>query len=280
MLASAVGESILIERQVQAGAPITLCLLIFTTTREVASGAALIAQRPPGGRQAIEPLPDRGPRPSVVGSTGSVNLLTTETRQQGHSSVGVLGTFEKVLTAECRAGDDCLQLRLERYSAILSGAYSIRDGMELGVAIPAVHTAAKAAWPMELHDPVRDNGVSDLDYRVIAGVTSSFKKAVAAPPPPPSLSPPSPPPVAPPERCVERFVLQSVHFACDQAWLTLLGQRELNEAAQTLRENPTLLAKIEGHSEAIGTELYRLGLGIRRAEVVKAYLVRQHQLDP
>jgi OOP family OmpA-OmpF porin len=38
--------------------------------------------------------------------------------------------------------------------------------------------------------------------------------------------------------------------------------------------------EIEGHTDSIGTEPYNLGLGKRRAESVKGYLVLRHQFDP
>jgi len=79
---------------------------------------------------------------------------------------------------------------------------------------------------------------------------------------------------------VERVVLQSVHFEFDRSRLTPLGRRVLDEAAQKLKDNPSLIVEIEGHTDSIGTELYNLGLGKRRAEVVKGYLVLRHQLDP
>jgi outer membrane protein OmpA-like peptidoglycan-associated protein len=467
-IASEVGESLLIDRRAPVGTLLTLCLLILISalhiqTAGAAGSEALMVQRPPGWRWEIEPLPVRRPQPSLSGSTGYFDLLTTETLQPGNYSIGLFGTFEKVFTAEFRQGDDRQRLRLDRYSAILGGAYGIRDDLELGLAIPGVHTAAEskqsiggetssgdvhetrlgnihvglkwrpfdepqsafasvpglasiafepfvdiqthghergisypyrdqdtvyginllmsgnvgpvgvhwnfgysrtdgrnvdnflvlgspfnidgpglsdgerlsyalgfnvqplpplnlvlegrgdtsarhpwgtredhrvsalvgaiygfpnglavhAGWQVDLHDPVADDHVRDLDYRVITGVTYSFKKTVAAPPPPAPSPPPLPPPsAAPPERRVERIVLQSVHFEFDQSRLTALGRRVLDEAAQKLMQNPTLLVEIEGHTDSIGTELYNLGLGKRRAEVVKGYLVLQHQLDP
>jgi OmpA-OmpF porin, OOP family len=42
----------------------------------------------------------------------------------------------------------------------------------------------------------------------------------------------------------------------------------------------TLSVEIEGHTDSIGAELYNLGLGKRRAEAVKGYLVLRHRLDP
>jgi outer membrane protein OmpA-like peptidoglycan-associated protein len=53
----------------------------------------------------------------------------------------------------------------------------------------------------------------------------------------------------------------------------------LDEAAEKLRDNPNLAVEIEGHTDSIGTELYNLGLGQRRAEAVKGYLVLRYQVD-
>ena len=65
---------------------------------------------------------------------------------------------------------------------VLAGAmYGLPNGL-------AVH----AGWQVDLHDPIPGGSVSELDYRIIAGVSYSFAKPVAAPPPPP----PPPPPAA------------------------------------------------------------------------------------
>jgi outer membrane protein OmpA-like peptidoglycan-associated protein len=158
-----------------------------------------------------------------------------------------------------------------RVNALAGAIYGFQNGV-------AVH----AAWQVDLHDPTPDQRGKDLDYRIIAGATYSFAKLIAAPPPPPPpLPPPPPPPPAPPaERRVERVVLQSVHFEFDRSRLTPLGRRVLDEAAQKLRDDPRLTVEVEGHTDSIGTELYNLGLGQRRAEVVKGYLVLRHQIEP
>jgi outer membrane protein OmpA-like peptidoglycan-associated protein len=156
-----------------------------------------------------------------------------------------------------------------RVNALVGAIYGIPNGL-------AIH----AGWQVDLHDPTPDNRGNDLDYRVIGGVTYSFAKPVAVPPPPPPLPPPPPPPAPPAERRVERIVLQSVHFEFDKSRLTPLGRQVLDETAQKLQANPALSVEIEGHTDSIGTELYNLGLGKRRAEVVKGYLVLRHQVGP
>jgi outer membrane protein OmpA-like peptidoglycan-associated protein len=156
-----------------------------------------------------------------------------------------------------------------RVNALAGAIYGFQNGV-------AVH----AAWQVDLHDPIPDQRGNDLDYRIIAGVSYSFARPVAAPPPSPPVPPLPPPPAPPAERRVERIVLQSVHFEFDRSRLTPIGRRVLDEAAQKLQANPNLSVEIEGHTDSIGTELYNLGLGKRRAEVVKGYLVLRHQVDP
>jgi outer membrane protein OmpA-like peptidoglycan-associated protein len=407
-----------------------------------------------------EPLTERRPQPSLLGTTGYFDLPTSESLRQGNFAVGLFPMFEKVFTADLGAGDDFTRLRLDRYSATLSGAFGILDNLELGVAVRGVNTAAEfkefsggdvssgdvhktglgkirvglkyrpaeldftglktigfaglalepfvdidihgsergfsypyrdqdtvyginllmggqagpigihwrfgysrtdgsnvdnfevlgspfridgpglsdgerisytlalnfqptpalnlilkgdgdtsarhpwdkredhrvnalagaiyglpnglavhAAWQVDLHDPTPDRRGNDLDYRIISGVSYSFARPVAAPPPLPALPPPPPPPAPPAERRVERIVLQSVHFEFDKSRLTPLGRQVLDEAAQKLQENPNLSVEIEGHTDSIGTDLYNLGLGKRRAEAVKGYLVLRHQVD-
>jgi OOP family OmpA-OmpF porin len=75
-------------------------------------------------------------------------------------------------------------------------------------------------------------------------------------------------------------VLQSVHFEFDKSRLTPLGRRVLDEAAQKIKDNPRLSVVIEGNTDSIGTDLYNLSLGQRRAEVMMGYLVLRHQVDP
>ena len=47
----------------------------------------------------------------------------------------------------------------------------------------------------------------------------------------------------------------------------------LDEAAQTLQDNPDINVRIEGHTDSIGSDEYNLELSERRAQAVKAYLV-------
>jgi outer membrane protein OmpA-like peptidoglycan-associated protein len=71
---------------------------------------------------------------------------------------------------------------------------------------------------------------------------------------------------------VKEFVFEDVHFDFDRYSLRPEATRALDEAIQTLQENPDLRIEIEGHTCNIGTSEYNLALGERRANAVREYL--------
>jgi outer membrane protein OmpA-like peptidoglycan-associated protein len=73
-------------------------------------------------------------------------------------------------------------------------------------------------------------------------------------------------------RPVQTFTFEDVFFDFDRYSLTDAAQRILAQAVTTLRANPTLRIRIEGHTCSIGTAEYNLALGDRRARSVMQYL--------
>ena len=49
----------------------------------------------------------------------------------------------------------------------------------------------------------------------------------------------------------------------------------LSEAASILKENASVKVSVEGHTDAVGSEAYTLGLSNRRAVAVKDFLVKE-----
>jgi OOP family OmpA-OmpF porin len=49
----------------------------------------------------------------------------------------------------------------------------------------------------------------------------------------------------------------------------------LDEAAQTLKDNPDINVRISGHTDSIGSDEYNQQLSERRAQAVKQYLVSE-----
>ncbi|MFZ5441631.1 MAG: OmpA family protein [Myxococcota bacterium] len=74
------------------------------------------------------------------------------------------------------------------------------------------------------------------------------------------------------------YLHQQIHFVFDSARLELDGDA-LEEAAQLLEAVPEGVVTIEGHTDAIGTRAYNLGLSRRRADAVRAALIA-HGIAP
>ncbi len=89
-----------------------------------------------------------------------------------------------------------------------------------------------------------------------------------APPPPPPPPPPAPTP--PP---VVTLPFADAYFDFDKAKIRKDQTATLDADADLLKRNPDVRVLIEGHCDERGGETYNFGLGERRADAVKKYLV-------
>jgi peptidoglycan-associated lipoprotein len=109
--------------------------------------------------------------------------------------------------------------------------------------------------------------------------------ATPAPPPPP---PPPPPPAPPPPRPLteeEIFArktleqlnaekpLDDVFFELDKSEIRPEGKSSLQKDADWMKKWTSTQVSVEGHCDSRGSAEYNLGLGSRRANAVKDYLV-------
>lgn len=67
-----------------------------------------------------------------------------------------------------------------------------------------------------------------------------------------------------------------VLFAFDSSKVDAAEARKLDAVADWLCKNPGAKLIIEGHCDERGTAVYNMGLGKRRAEAVKAYLIAKN----
>ncbi len=145
----------------------------------------------------------------------------------------------------------------------------------------------------------RTAGLVALGLVLSIGAAACAKKAPApAPPPPPPpaapATPPAPPPPPPPpppapapralsedELFAQKSVAQlnserplgDVYFDLDQSVIRDDGKAALTQDATWMRRWTGTRISIEGHCDERGTAEYNLGLGERRANAVKDYLV-------
>lgn len=66
--------------------------------------------------------------------------------------------------------------------------------------------------------------------------------------------------------------LPVVYFEFDRSELSGEGRAALDQAAEVLRNNPSLRARVHGHTDSKGSEQYNQGLSERRAEAAAQYL--------
>jgi peptidoglycan-associated lipoprotein len=64
-----------------------------------------------------------------------------------------------------------------------------------------------------------------------------------------------------------------VFFALNKQDVTAAESAKLDKQAEWMTQNAAVNVSIEGHCDARGTSEYNIGLGHRRAEAAKAYLV-------
>jgi OOP family OmpA-OmpF porin len=73
--------------------------------------------------------------------------------------------------------------------------------------------------------------------------------------------------------CAGRIVLRGIEFAFNKAEIGGASSVILDVAVEQLQRCPNVPMEIDGHTDSVGPEDYNLGLGKRRADSVKGYLV-------
>lgn len=68
--------------------------------------------------------------------------------------------------------------------------------------------------------------------------------------------------------------LRTIYFDFDRSDLRPDAIRDLNYNADLLKQAPSAIIQIEGHTDERGTQEYNLALGERRAQSVRDYLIR------
>lgn len=69
------------------------------------------------------------------------------------------------------------------------------------------------------------------------------------------------------------YILRNIHFEFDSYVLKKSSHEELNRVAEYLQANPSVVVRLSGHTDFIGTDDYNLTLSRNRARSVADYLI-------
>ena len=92
-----------------------------------------------------------------------------------------------------------------------------------------------------------------------------------APPEPKKVEEPTPPPPPKVKRIAPKF--NNILFDFDKSALKPEGKAEIDKVVADLKEFPEDTLEVQGHTCDVGTDEYNMGLGQRRADSVKAYMI-------
>ena len=124
------------------------------------------------------------------------------------------------------------------------------------------------------------NPQSSVTYQATAmgpggTATDTARITVNVPPPPPTPPAPAPTPPRVDEDALFRQNVQDIHFDFDKADIKSDQVGVLQGNANWLKSNPNVRFTIEGNCDERGSEEYNLGLGDRRANATKEFLISQ-----
>ncbi|RJP86591.1 MAG: outer membrane beta-barrel domain-containing protein [Desulfobacteraceae bacterium] len=128
--------------------------------------------------------------------------------------------------------------------------------------------------------------IIDLEYgnnnaAFTVGMTFQFggeEKVVPPPPPAPEVVPIE---ALKPAPVKEKITIDlKVQFDLDKAKVKPQYHENIKKLADFMKKYPDTDVELEGHTCKIGTAAYNMDLSIRRADAVKAYLVKHFGIDP
>ncbi len=83
------------------------------------------------------------------------------------------------------------------------------------------------------------------------------------------------PPAEKPKVGRQKPVVNNVLFDFDKAVLKPEGKAETDKVVADLKQNQKDTVVLQGHTDSVGSDQYNMGLGQRRADAVKKYMVEQ-----
>jgi outer membrane protein OmpA-like peptidoglycan-associated protein len=192
--------------------------------------------------------------------TGSISKFGVDI---GYTSSGELTWDVIAPTSDMRAG--ALQGDYAGASASATviaglGAHALFGGFDKSIALQPVSFESSCGLDVS-------GGIGELSLRAIQPPAQISE---VAPPQPPAL-PPAPPPEP---RAEIHSVIFQVEFRFDKATLTPEGREIVRHAADAAERLHLVRILVTGNADRVGSADYNQDLSLRRAETIKAELVR------
>ncbi len=173
-------------------------------------------------------------------------------------------------TIDCTARDSHSQT-VWNVEGQLGLAYEVAPGINIGAGYRAEywHHVADADWDFIMSvDHIKSVGHQD---RFMHGPFARVSYNFGAPPLMPMMAV-VPPPPAPPPAPGKNYI---VFFDFDRSTITSAAQATINDAVAAAKAGGSARVTLTGHTDRSGSEQYNLALSLRRAEAVKANMIKQ-----
>lgn len=160
--------------------------------------------------------------------------------------------------------------------ALVAATAAVFTAPASGQSVPASQQAVNDNWSDGSSEQVWMNGTNELCWRdgswtpATANAKCDGALVVEAPPPPAPV--PSPPPRITSQKV--KYQAETL-FSFDKSVLKPEGETKLDELAEKIRGIDLEVIVASGHTDSIGTDKYNDALSARRAQAVKAYLVKK-----
>jgi len=149
----------------------------------------------------------------------------------------------------------------------LGVAYEVAPGVNIGAGYRAEYWNGTAPRKFFWDDSLDHKGSAD---RFMHGPFVRVSYNFGAPPAMPAMA--APPPTGQPAMSKKSFI---VFFDFDKSNITAEAQKTINDAAATAKSGNAAQVTLTGHTDRSGSEQYNLALSLRRAEAVKAAMIKQ-----
>ncbi|NJM97297.1 MAG: OmpA family protein [Phormidesmis sp. RL_2_1] len=147
----------------------------------------------------------------------------------------------------------------------------VLDGLAVGEVLSAIATDPRYGTS----EPARN-----ISIRALTGVASMPNPMTEPVGLPQCITPPAPPtsPVAPVEtppvpETIELSVPRNIHFGLDQDFISAESAAVLDQIAEVLRQYPSVVVDLHGHTDSRASQTYNQDLARRRAENARYYLL-------